>query len=111
MPSGIRIIPAVILAAGDGERMKSKKSKVTHDICGKSIVEWVLFNLEQAGINRKIVVAGFDSDNVLEKIGERADYVLQEERLGTAHALMLAMEKLNDHAGTLLVIYGSMPLV
>lgn len=108
MTKGVR---AIILAAGEGTRMKSASSKVTHELCGKAVLEWVLLNLEQADIEEKLAVVGFDAERVKSLIGDGAECIEQEERRGTAHAVRRALENLADYTGTLIVIYGSMPLI
>ena len=111
MPKTKSKVLAIVLAAGEGTRMRSAASKVTHNICGKTMIEWVLLNLEQAGIEDIITVVGFDAENVKKLSGEGVRYVTQEDRRGTAHAVKLALEELKDFNGTLIVIFGSMPLI
>ena len=83
-------ITAVILAAGEGKRMKSKNSKLIQKICGKTLIEWVYKAVTEAGVKDCIVVVGHRADQVRECMGDKAQYALQDERRGTGHALMAA---------------------
>ncbi|HHW30912.1 MAG TPA: bifunctional UDP-N-acetylglucosamine diphosphorylase/glucosamine-1-phosphate N-acetyltransferase GlmU [Clostridiaceae bacterium] len=101
----------VILAAGEGKRMKSKKSKVVHKILGKAIIEWIYDAACGAGINENIVVVGFKADQVKECMGTRVKYAMQEEQLGTGHALMQARNFFEGKEGYLIVLCGDTPLI
>ena len=90
---------AVILAAGEGKRMKSKSSKVIHKISGKPMLEWVYNAAKEAGITETIVVVGHRADQVKECLGARAEYAVQERQLGTGHAVMQAKEFFKDKDG------------
>lgn len=100
---------AVILAAGEGKRMKSALPKVLHPCCGRPLIEYIL---ESAAVltTEIIVVVGHGASLVQEKLGDRWRYVLQEEQLGTGHAVMQAMPELPDE-GKLLVLCGDTPLI
>ncbi len=102
---------AVILAAGEGKRMKSKKAKVVHKIFGKSLIEWVYSSVKNAGIDETIVVVGHRSDQVIECLGDTVKYAVQQQQLGTGHAVMQAEKYLEDKEGYVLVLYGDTPLV
>ncbi|MDK6855918.1 MULTISPECIES: bifunctional UDP-N-acetylglucosamine diphosphorylase/glucosamine-1-phosphate N-acetyltransferase GlmU [unclassified Aerococcus] len=102
---------AIILAAGKGTRMKSKLYKVLHPVAGKSMVEHVVDNISQAGFDEKITVVGHGADQVKERLGDRSLYCLQEEQLGTAHAVMQAESLLADKEGLTLVVAGDTPLI
>lgn len=102
---------AVILAAGEGKRMKSKNSKVTHRICGKALVEWVYGAVKESGIDECVVVTGHRADQVEECMGDTVQYVLQEPQLGTGHAVMQAGEYLRGKDGYVLILCGDAPLV
>lgn len=109
---------AVVLAAGQGTRMGSDEPKVVHQAAGRPLLAWVLEAARAAGCGRTIVVVGYRADRVREVIGEslgpaRAegiDWVLQEEQLGTGHALAQA-EAAAAGRGMLLVLSGDAPLV
>lgn len=63
---------AVILAAGEGKRMKSKKAKVVHEILGMPLVEWVYRSVKKAGIDEVVLVVGHKAEEVKEKMGDKA---------------------------------------
>ncbi|WP_027108028.1 bifunctional UDP-N-acetylglucosamine diphosphorylase/glucosamine-1-phosphate N-acetyltransferase GlmU [Lacticigenium naphthae] len=102
---------AVVLAAGQGTRMKSKLYKVLHPVAGKPMVGHVVDQAEEAKMDRIVTVVGVGAEKVQEYLGERSEYVIQEEQLGTAHAVMQAKEQLADKQGTTLVICGDTPLL
>lgn len=102
---------AIILAAGQGKRMKSKLYKVLHPVCGKPMVGHVLDTVGKAGVTRNIVVVGHGAEAVQSYLGSAADYVLQEQQLGTGHAVKMAKDMLGSEEGTTIVICGDTPLV
>lgn len=102
---------AIILAAGKGTRMKSDLYKVLHQVAGKSMVEHVVDTVTEAGFEKIITIVGFGAEMVKEQLGERSSYCLQEEQLGTGHAVMQAEELLADKEGVTLVICGDTPLL
>jgi len=102
---------SIILAAGEGKRMKSKNSKVINKICGKTLIEWVCKAVEGAGITENIVVVGHRADQVRECLGDSVRYAVQEQQLGTGHAVMQAEEYLRDKEGYVLVLCGDAPLI
>ncbi len=102
---------AVILAAGKGTRMKSALPKVLHNIGGKPMVQQVMNAADLAGAKRKIVVVGFGAESVETALGNQAEYVVQQEQLGTGHAVMQASEILKDFEGTVMVLCGDTPLL
>ncbi|OEH92630.1 bifunctional UDP-N-acetylglucosamine diphosphorylase/glucosamine-1-phosphate N-acetyltransferase GlmU [Bacillus solimangrovi] len=102
---------AVILAAGQGTRMKSKLYKVLHPVCGKPMVQHVVDHLNELAIETVVTVVGHGAEMVKTQIGDKSDYVLQDKQLGTAHAVMQAKEILADKKGTTVVICGDTPLI
>jgi len=102
---------ALILAAGEGKRMKSRKSKVTHEICGKPMIKWVYDAAAGAGIKDFAAVVGSQSQQIREILGNDIKFVVQEKQLGTAHAVMQARDILNSMKGYVIVLYGDTPLV
>jgi bifunctional UDP-N-acetylglucosamine pyrophosphorylase / glucosamine-1-phosphate N-acetyltransferase len=102
---------AVVLAAGEGKRMKTKHSKVVHRICGRPLIEWVCNAVKNAGIEETVVVVGHRADQVKEAMGEKVRYVLQEEQLGTGHAVMQTREYLDEKDGYVIVLCGDSPLI
>ncbi|PMB02289.1 UDP-N-acetylglucosamine diphosphorylase/glucosamine-1-phosphate N-acetyltransferase [Fischerella thermalis CCMEE 5273] len=101
---------AVVLAAGKGTRMKSRKHKVLHPVCGKPIIDHIVDTLEAVGVKETVVVIGHHAESVQHHLGERVRFVYQEEQRGTAHAVMQAEALLSDKVGTTLVLNGDHPL-
>lgn len=101
---------AVILAAGQGTRMKSGKHKVLHPVCGKPIIDHILDALLRIGVDETIVVVGHQAEQVRSHVGDRARFVEQQEQLGTAHAVMQTASLLKGRDGTTLILYGDHPL-
>ncbi|MGP4073780.1 bifunctional UDP-N-acetylglucosamine diphosphorylase/glucosamine-1-phosphate N-acetyltransferase GlmU [Piscibacillus sp. B03] len=102
---------AVVLAAGKGTRMKSKLYKVLHPVCGKPMVEHVVDQLSGLNLKEMITIIGHGSDLVKEQLGERTKYALQEEQLGTGHAVQMAESYLKGKEGTTIVVCGDTPLL
>ncbi len=102
---------AVILAAGQGTRMKSKLYKVLHPVCGKPMVEHVIDHIGSLDVERIVTVVGHGAELVKETLGDKSEYVLQAEQLGTAHAVQQAEPILGDLEGTTLVVCGDTPLI
>lgn len=102
---------AVILAAGEGKRMKSRNSKVIHRISGKALIEWVFNSISNAGITESIVVVGHRADQVQECLGDKVKYTVQEKQLGTGHAVMQAEDYLKNKEGSVFVLCGDAPLI
>ncbi|MCU7258789.1 NTP transferase domain-containing protein, partial [Pseudomonas aeruginosa] len=102
---------AIILAAGKGTRMKSKKYKVLHEIAGKTMIEHVVENVQQSGVNQLITIVGHGAESVKETLGNQSLYSFQEEQLGTAHAVKMAQSHLVNKEGTTLVVCGDTPLI
>ena len=102
---------AVILAAGKGTRMRSRLPKVLHKVGGKPMLEHVMAAAETAGADKSIVVVGFESEQVAEFVGTRAEIAVQAEQLGTGHAVMQSADLLKDFAGTVMIICGDTPLL
>ena len=97
---------ALILAAGEGTRMKSDKPKVAHEILGKPMVNWVVSAALGAGCDRVIAVTGHHADVVEALLPEGVLAVHQPQQLGTGHAVMSAREALRDFEGSLVVLSG-----
>ena len=102
---------AVILAAGAGTRMKSEKAKVTHELCGKPMINWVIDAVKEAGATEIIVVTGYQEEQVRRSISENVIFASQKEQLGTGHALIQTLPLLNDQKGACLVLCGDIPII
>ncbi len=102
---------AVLLAAGQGTRMKSARPKVLHEAAGLPMIAWPILALREAGINKIVVVGGPQMDGRLrEAVGEDVLLAEQAERLGTGHAVMQAAPYLQED-GYVVILPGDMPLV
>ena len=106
-------VTAIVLAAGEGTRMKSSRPKVVHEVLGKSMVQWVVDAARAAGVDRCVVVVGNGAEQVEALFAGDADVecVLQEQRLGTGHAVRAALEKTQVEDGQVLVLCGDTPLL
>ena len=104
-------VAAVILAAGYGTRMKSKLPKFLHPLAGRPLIEWSLQAVDELSDLRPVVVVGHARKQVQSILGERVNYCVQEELLGTGHALMQTKELLYQRADQVLVLYSDMPLL
>ncbi|MGH2592015.1 MAG: NTP transferase domain-containing protein, partial [Anaerolineae bacterium] len=104
-------LATVILAAGQGTRMKSDLPKVLHPIAGRPMVAYVLDTALALGDDRPTLVVGYQADRVRAAIGDRARYVDQPEQRGTGHAVMQTRAALEGHAELVLVLYGDTPFV
>ena len=101
----------VILAAGLGTRMKSEVPKALTPLFGEPIIKHLLKAVKVANIDaRPIIVIGHKKDEVVQALGSGYEYAIQEEQLGTAHALLTAKENLKD-AKHIVVLYGDQPSV
>lgn len=101
----------IVLAAGQGTRMKSRRAKVLHELCGVPMLGHVLRNARRLDPSRLIVVVGKDADEVRERFAGQAEFVLQAEQNGTGHAVLVAMPTLGEVGGDVLVLYGDTPLL
>ena len=101
---------AIILAAGKGTRMRSKLYKVLHQVCGKTMVEHVVTQLEKTDIDNIITIVGFGAEAVKKALGNRTQFALQSQQLGTGHAVMQAQNLLGDVDGETIVVSGDTPL-
>ena len=104
-------IVAIVLAAGEGTRMKSRLPKVLHQVCGKPMIGYVIDRLEELGIDKKIVIIGYKGSLVKETLGKKVDYIWQKEQLGTGHALAQCRTALTKFKGDLLLLSGDAPLL
>lgn len=103
-------IQPIILAGGKGTRMESDLPKVLVPLAGKPLVKYLLDTVETVeGLEKPIVVVGYERQQVMDAIGDRAVFAVQEEQLGTGHAVRCALDKVqSDH---IIVLYGDMPFI
>jgi bifunctional UDP-N-acetylglucosamine pyrophosphorylase/glucosamine-1-phosphate N-acetyltransferase len=103
---------AVILAAGQGKRMKSELPKVLQEINGRAIIEYVIDSVRSVGVSKVLVVIGYQGGLVQYRLKSRGlEFVWQREQLGTGHALLQTKPFLEHFKGKILVTCGDMPLV
>ncbi len=104
-------IIAVILAAGKGTRMgDADRPKVMFEANSKPIVEYLIQNIQTAGVSDIVLVVGYLQEQVRNYFKERVQYVEQREQKGTGHAVMMAKNLLKGKSKTVIVSYGDMPL-
>lgn len=105
-------LTAIILAAGKSTRMKSKRPKPLHEICGRPMLEYILRACYEAGCTRLIVVVGFGKDEVIAQFGadKRIHFVEQVQQLGTGHAVKVCADELKNIHGDVLILAGDVPL-
>lgn len=102
---------AIVLAAGAGTRMKSKKPKVAHEVLGKPLVRWVVDAAREAGVGRVVSVVGHAREQVLPLVEGDTQPVVQVEQNGTAGAVLVCAEALSGFDGSLVVLSGDCPLI
>lgn len=105
---------AVILAGGEGKRMKSDLPKPMNEVLGKPMLRWVIDAVKSAGIDDICVVTGFKTEITeayLDALPFEVCHVLQSERLGTGHAVMMAKEFLKEKGGDVVILCGDAPFM
>lgn len=102
---------AVVLAAGQGTRMKSKLYKVLHPVMGRPMVQHVITQLKQVQVDEMVTVVGYGAEKVIKELGNVSEFVTQKEQLGTGHAVQQAEALLLDKSGTTIVVCGDTPLI
>lgn len=101
---------AVILAAGEGKRMKSSHSKVVHKVLGKTVIRRVYNAVKSAGIDECVIVVGHKQEEVRDEMKDLVAYAVQEEQLGTGHAVMQATD-LIEKSKRVVILSGDAPLI
>jgi len=104
-------VTAVLLAAGQGTRMKSDLPKVLHPLCGRPMLWHVLEALKDAATEKPVVIIGHGAEEVKKYLRDRAECILQEPQLGTGHAAMQAESLLTGKTDYVIVTYADMPLL
>lgn len=104
---------AIVLAAGEGTRMKSRHPKVMHKLLDRPLVSWVTRAAREAGAERIVVVVGHGADEVRAHLANEKDVecVEQTERLGTGHAVRVALEGAGINGGPVVILNGDLPLI
>lgn len=112
MGCGMEVRPAVvILAAGKGKRMKSDLPKVLHKLGGRTMLDMVLRTARELGPSRIVVVVGYGREEVIRSLPAWVEHAVQEEQLGTGHAVLCTEEFLGSHPGPIIVLSGDVPLL
>lgn len=104
-------VTAVLLAAGQGTRMKSNLPKVLHPVAGKPMIWHALSAIRQATTEKPVVVVGHGAAEVTKYLGDSAEAVMQQPQLGTGHAVMQAEALLRGRTDLVVVCYSDMPLM
>ncbi|NDA81341.1 MAG: hypothetical protein EBX92_09570 [Actinobacteria bacterium] len=105
---------AILLAAGEGTRMRSDVPKVLHTILGRTLIRHVLVATESINADQRVVVVGAKSEEVTQEIAQydgRVKTVLQERRGGTGHAVRLALENSDNPDDTIVVVVAGPSLL
>lgn len=102
-------LAAVVLAAGQGTRMQSDLPKVLHRVGGLPMISWSVRAAQLVGAEPIVLVVGNGANQVRNLVGDQAQYVVQEQRLGTGHATLQARKLLLGQTDEVLVLYGDMP--
>ena len=106
-----RELAALILAAGKGTRLVSRRPKVLHEVGGRPMLGFALEAVAAVGAKRCLVVVGFGAEEVQEHFAGRAEFVLQAEQRGTGHAVQLCHAPLAHFDGDVFILYGDTPLL
>ncbi len=104
-------VTSVLLAAGQGTRMKTRLPKVLHPVCGKPMLAYALEAACSASTGKPVVIVGKDAEQIRAFLGDTANCVLQDPPLGTGHALQQAEASLRGKTDLVLVAYADMPLL
>lgn len=103
---------AVVLAGGQGKRMKSELPKPMFEVLGEPMLEWVMTACEKADVNDMCIVTGYNAEVIENYIGERCTTVYQPQRMGTGHAVMMAVEWLKSRIdGNVFIVCGDSPFI
>ncbi|NMA94438.1 MAG: bifunctional UDP-N-acetylglucosamine diphosphorylase/glucosamine-1-phosphate N-acetyltransferase GlmU [Clostridiales bacterium] len=104
-------IYVIIMAAGEGKRMKGELPKVLHGVCGRPIIDYILCGANAVSKNKPILIVGHGEKELREYVGSRAVYARQENPLGTGHAVMMAKPHIEGKSGYAVVLAGDTPLI
>ncbi len=105
-------LSAIILAAGKGTRMKSDLPKVLHTVLGETMISRVIKQARSCGCDKIVVVVGYQKENVIDSLKDaQVDFAVQEEQLGTAHAVQQCEKHFDSFEGNILILSGDVPLL
>ena len=108
------VAAVIVLAAGGGTRMKSRRSKLLHELCGKSMLSYAVSAASALNPQHLVVVVGHQRVEVLEhleSLSQNVTTAVQEQQLGTGHAVTCGLRQLPDLEGEVVVTYGDVPLL
>lgn len=107
-----KALSTVILAAGKGTRMKSDLPKVLHKVLGETMVSRVVRTAVEVGSIKNVVVIGHKKELVQKELaGKNVEFAIQEEQMGTGHAVLMAEEHMKNFDGDVLILAGDVPLL
>ncbi len=112
--STLGVTAVVVLAAGASTRMKSTRSKLLHEVCGRSLISYAVTAASALEPEHLVVVVGHQREQVAEHVHEIAPWAIQavqEEQLGTGHAVRCGLDSLPELTGDVVVTYGDVPLL
>lgn len=104
-------IQGVILAAGEGKRMKSALPKCLHQVCGVPMIRMVISAMQGAGLAAPVVVVGHGREKMLAELGAEFPIAVQDEQKGTGHAVLCAFDALEGDEGLVLIACGDVPMI
>ena len=102
---------AIVLAAGKGTRMRTERPKCAYPILKKPMIEYIVEHIEFSDIDETVCVVGHKKEYIEEVLKDRVQYAVQEEQLGTGHAVLMAEDLLKGKEGNTIIMLGDMPLV
>ncbi len=102
---------AIVLAAGKGTRMKTELPKCAFPILKKPMINYIVDNIEKSIVDEIVCVVGYKKEYIEELLNGRVKYAVQEEQLGTGHAVLMTKDLLEDKDGTTIILLGDMPLI
>jgi bifunctional UDP-N-acetylglucosamine pyrophosphorylase/glucosamine-1-phosphate N-acetyltransferase len=103
-------IKIIILAGGKGKRMQNELPKVLAPLHGKPMIKYLLESVDKSEIdNNPVIIVGYKKELVIKELGKKYHYIIQEEQLGTGHAVNLVESYLKDKAKHVIVLYGDQP--
>jgi bifunctional UDP-N-acetylglucosamine pyrophosphorylase/glucosamine-1-phosphate N-acetyltransferase len=111
MDTASKELAVVILAAGQGTRMKSSRAKMLHELCGRSMLGHVVASARELEPTRLIVVVGSEAQQFREAFAGQVEFVEQAEQRGTGHAVKQILPALEGFSGDILILYGDTPLL
>ena len=104
-------VSTILLAAGKSTRMKSKTPKFLHTLLGKPMILHSLTSINEFTTEKTMIVVGHQAQQLIDLVGDQAQYTEQKEQLGTGHAVMQCQEQLKDKSDLVVIIFGDMPLI